>query len=78
MDKLRIEKIGKEEMYNQCISCSKIVNKIVEAPMSKKGEKIVGDLYYVRLSETYNVLCKDCLTKLRDMINDELEDKSNE
>lgn len=77
MGKLRIEKIGKEEMYSQCISCSKIVNKIVDAPMSKKEEKIIGDLYKVSLGGVYNILCRDCLCKLMDMINNELEVKLN-
>lgn len=77
MGKLRIEKIGKEEMYSQCTSCSKIVNKIVDAPMSKKVEKIIGDLYKVSLGGVYNILCKNCLIKLRNMINNQLEVKLN-
>ena len=73
MDKLTVERIRKEEMYSQCISCSKVVNKIIDAAILPKEEKIIGDLYKVSIGGVYNVLCKDCLIKLRGMINNELE-----
>ena len=68
MQELRIEKVN-SKIYEQCIICSKVANK----QGSMEEEKIVGDLYRVCLGNIYNTLCRDCLQKLRNMINNTLD-----
>lgn len=64
MQELKIQKI-ESKVYDQCVICNKVANQ----PECLGEERKVGDLYAVSVGDVCGVLCKECLLKLRNMIN---------
>lgn len=66
MDKLSIEKINNKKGFTSCIVCKCVSSR----PTNYIDEYRLGDLYEINLSGHELTLCRDCLLKMRDMIND--------
>lgn len=66
MNGLSIEKISSKKGFESCIVCNYVFNRST----NHMDEYKLGDLYEVNFSGHELTLCRDCLLKMRDMIND--------
>lgn len=64
MQELKIQKV-ESNVYDQCIICNEVANQ----PECLGEKRRVDDLYAVSLGNVCGVLCRDCLLKLREMID---------